>query len=168
MCTLDCPTSLTHLIHDENLVSRNFLATLVSFNKYERYTCAVIFSNALSMVRESYWSAMCMIWLLLDSWQEFSYIWCFILLLDFEMSDAQQEHALAIEHLLPRLAALRIELCPYHMSEGRFWKIYFVLLHSRLSKHDAELLSTPQVGHLVCYWFVHLSWLFFYCNHFSA
>ncbi|XP_010941943.1 uncharacterized protein [Elaeis guineensis] len=64
---------------------------------------------------------------------------------DFEMSDAQQEHALAIEHLLPRLAALRIELCPYHMSEGRFWKIYFVLLHSRLSKHDAELLSTPQI-----------------------
>ncbi|EHA8590671.1 hypothetical protein COCNU_scaffold022069G000040 [Cocos nucifera] len=64
---------------------------------------------------------------------------------DFEMSDAQQEHALAIERLAPRLAALRIELCPSHMSEGCFWKTYFVLLHSRLSKHDAELLSTPQI-----------------------
>jgi len=61
------------------------------------------------------------------------------------MSDAQQEHALAVEHLAPRLAALRIELCPGYMSEGCFWKIYFVLLHPRLSKHDAELLSTPQV-----------------------
>jgi len=62
------------------------------------------------------------------------------------MSDAQQEHALVVESLLPRLAALRIELCPTHMSEGWFWMIYFVLLHSRLSKQDAELLSTPQVS----------------------
>ncbi|KAK9270614.1 hypothetical protein L1049_026196 [Liquidambar formosana] len=64
---------------------------------------------------------------------------------DFDMSDAQLEHALAVEHLAPRLAALRIELCPSHMSEGYFWKVYFVLLHSRLNKHDADLLSTPQV-----------------------
>ncbi|XP_020080861.1 uncharacterized protein LOC109704526 [Ananas comosus] len=64
---------------------------------------------------------------------------------DFDMSDAQQEHALAVERLLPRLAALRIELCPSHMSEDCFWKIYFVLLHPRLNKQDAELLSTPQI-----------------------
>ncbi|KAF6136881.1 hypothetical protein GIB67_018920 [Kingdonia uniflora] len=63
----------------------------------------------------------------------------------FDMSDAQQEHALAVERLAPRLAALRIELCPGYMSEGCFWRIYFVLLHSRLNKHDAELLSTPQI-----------------------
>ncbi|KAG2698935.1 hypothetical protein I3843_07G170000 [Carya illinoinensis] len=64
---------------------------------------------------------------------------------DFFMSDAQQEHALAIQHLAPRLAALRIELCPCHMSESYFWKVYFVLLHSRLNKHDADILSSPQV-----------------------
>nr|CAD1828245.1 unnamed protein product [Ananas comosus var. bracteatus] len=64
---------------------------------------------------------------------------------DFEMSEAQQEHALAIEHLVPRIAALSSELCPIQMSEKCFWKIYFVLLHSRLNKHDAELLSTPQI-----------------------
>ncbi|KAG8062468.1 hypothetical protein GUJ93_ZPchr0003g18220 [Zizania palustris] len=63
----------------------------------------------------------------------------------FDMSNAQQEHALAIEHLAPRLAALHIELCPIHMSEECFWKIYFVLLHPRLNKRDAELLSTPQI-----------------------
>lgn len=65
---------------------------------------------------------------------------------DFELTDAQQEHALAIERLAPRLGALRIELCPGFMSEGSFWKIYFVLLHPRLGKQDAELLSTPQVS----------------------
>ncbi|GMI86512.1 hypothetical protein like AT3G49800 [Hibiscus trionum] len=64
---------------------------------------------------------------------------------DFDMSDEQQEHALAVEHLAPSLAALRIELCPGYISEGCFWKIYFVLLHPRLNKHDAELLSTPQI-----------------------
>ena len=68
---------------------------------------------------------------------------------DFELSDAQQEHALAVERLAPTLAALRMELCPGHMSENHFWKIYFVLLHPRLSKNDAELLSTPQVSFAV-------------------
>lgn len=65
---------------------------------------------------------------------------------DFDMSDAQQEHAMAIERLYTRFAALRIELCPCHMSENYFWKVYFVLLHSRLNKQDAEVLSTPQVS----------------------
>ncbi|XP_018499646.2 uncharacterized protein LOC103933822 [Pyrus x bretschneideri] len=64
---------------------------------------------------------------------------------DFELSDVQQEHALAVERLVPSLAALRIELCPEHMSESHFWMIYFVLLHPRLGKHDAELLSTPKI-----------------------
>ncbi|CAK7347399.1 unnamed protein product [Dovyalis caffra] len=64
---------------------------------------------------------------------------------DFDMSNAQQEHALAVERFAPRLAALRIELCPCHMTESYFWKVYFVLLHSRLNKHDAEILSSPQV-----------------------
>ncbi|XAR57693.1 hypothetical protein NMG60_11025936 [Bertholletia excelsa] len=64
---------------------------------------------------------------------------------DFDMSDAQEEHALAVESLAPRLASLRIELCPDYMSEDCFWKIYFVLLHPRLNKNDAEILSTPQV-----------------------
>ncbi|KAH6803598.1 hypothetical protein C2S51_031845 [Perilla frutescens var. frutescens] len=64
---------------------------------------------------------------------------------DFDLSDAQQEHALAVERFAPRLAALRIELCPGYMTESCFWKIYFVLVHPRLDKKDAELLSTPQI-----------------------
>ncbi|XP_022940623.1 uncharacterized protein LOC111446162 [Cucurbita moschata] len=71
---------------------------------------------------------------------------------DFEMSDAQKEHAFTIEHLAPRLAALRFELCPCHMSESYFWKVYFVLLHSRLNKQDAEALSTPQVAEARSMW----------------
>ncbi|KAL4582109.1 hypothetical protein LXL04_006649 [Taraxacum kok-saghyz] len=69
---------------------------------------------------------------------------CFVAY-DFELSDAQQEHALTVESLAPRLAALRIELCPGYMSENSFWKIYFVLLHPRLESQAAELLSTPEI-----------------------
>ncbi|OWM70770.1 uncharacterized protein LOC116214647 [Punica granatum] len=71
---------------------------------------------------------------------------------DFKMSDAQQQHARAIENLALRLRALRIELCPCHMSESYFWKVYFVLLHSRLEKHNADILSTPQVMEARAMW----------------
>uniref|UniRef100_A0A0A9BHG0 BSD domain-containing protein n=1 Tax=Arundo donax TaxID=35708 RepID=A0A0A9BHG0_ARUDO len=54
-------------------------------------------------------------------------------------------HALAIEHLVPGLSDLKAQLCSTDMSEACFWKIYFVLLHSKLNKQDAELLSTPQI-----------------------
>ncbi|KAE9596711.1 putative BSD domain-containing protein [Lupinus albus] len=64
---------------------------------------------------------------------------------DFELSDPQQEHALAVERLVPSLAALRMELCPGYMSDGCFWKIYFVLLHPRLDKSDADILSTSEI-----------------------
>lgn len=64
---------------------------------------------------------------------------------DFDLSDAQQEHALAVERLAPELAALRTELCLGYMSDACFWKIYFVLVHPRLSRHDAEILSTPEI-----------------------
>jgi hypothetical protein len=78
------------------------------------------------------------------------------LVIDFDMSDAQQEHALAIQHLAPRLAALRIELCPCHMTESYFWKVYFVLLHSRLNKHDADYLSTPQASCFILFMFIYI------------
>ncbi|KAG9138568.1 hypothetical protein Leryth_012910 [Lithospermum erythrorhizon] len=64
---------------------------------------------------------------------------------DFQVSDSQYKHALAIQHLVPTLAALRIELCPVHMSEGYFWMVYFVLLHSRLDKVVADQLSSAEL-----------------------
>ncbi|XP_023751861.1 uncharacterized protein LOC111900220 [Lactuca sativa] len=64
---------------------------------------------------------------------------------DFHLSDAQQEHALAIEDLAPRLSALRVKLCPDHMTETSFWKIYFVHLHPKLEHNAAKLLSTPKI-----------------------
>ena len=67
------------------------------------------------------------------------------LLTDFDMSHIQQEHALAVERLTPNLASLRLELCLGYLSDGQFWKIYFVLVHPQLSKEDALFITTPQV-----------------------
>lgn len=71
---------------------------------------------------------------------------------DFELSEAQLRHAYAVERLTPRLAALRFELSPTHLSEGFFWMVYFVLLYSRLKKQDAELLSTSQLVEARAMW----------------
>lgn len=64
---------------------------------------------------------------------------------DFELSDAQYVHALSVEHLVPGLSDLKAQICSTDMTEACFWKIYFVLLHSKLNKQDAEVLSTPQI-----------------------
>ncbi|CAA6674952.1 unnamed protein product [Spirodela intermedia] len=62
----------------------------------------------------------------------------------FEMSDPRRKHIAAVERLVPGLASLRARLCPSHISEGTFWKIYLFLLHPKLGDHDSELLSTPK------------------------
>ncbi|CAI7843758.1 unnamed protein product [Closterium sp. NIES-53] len=64
---------------------------------------------------------------------------------DFEVAGCQEEHIEAVEARVPRLVALRMELTPQHLSERRFWKIYFVLLHSRIPPAAAARLSTPPV-----------------------
>ncbi|CAN7020001.1 unnamed protein product, partial [Brassica rapa subsp. trilocularis] len=84
-----------------------------------------------------------------DPAEGFSYFW---ITDSCGLTVKERGHVLAIERLAPRLAALRIELCPYHMTVGCFWKVYFVLLHSRLSKHDAYLLSSPQVMEAIALW----------------
>uniref|UniRef100_A0A5B6ZTE5 Putative BSD domain-containing protein n=1 Tax=Davidia involucrata TaxID=16924 RepID=A0A5B6ZTE5_DAVIN len=63
---------------------------------------------------------------------------------DFVMSDAQREHALTIEHLVPSLATLRRKL-QSNLSVEQFWMIYFLLLLPRLNEHDSKLLSTPEI-----------------------
>lgn len=63
---------------------------------------------------------------------------------DFNMSDAQKEHASTIERLAPSLAALRVKL-QSSMSDEQFWMIYFILLLPRLSEDDFELLSTSKI-----------------------
>lgn len=61
------------------------------------------------------------------------------------MSGPQREHIIVVEQLVPSLADLKVTLCPSHMSVEHFWKVYFALLHPRLNKYEAEVLSTQKV-----------------------
>jgi hypothetical protein len=90
--------------------------------------------------------------------QILTYIWYASMCLDFELSDAQ--YGQAIEHLVPSLSYLRTELCSTNMSEACFWKIYFVLLHSKLNKQDAEILSTLQVYSFPLFYFLCICGIF--------
>ncbi|KAJ0960350.1 hypothetical protein J5N97_001834 [Dioscorea zingiberensis] len=63
----------------------------------------------------------------------------------FDISRQQKEHIIIVEQLVPSLADLRVTLCPTCMSEAHFWKIYFALLHPRLNKLEAEVLSTQKI-----------------------
>lgn len=64
-------------------------------------------------------------------------------LADFEMSDAQRQHAATIETLVPSFKNLRIDLHSY-MGDSQFWMIYFILLLPRLDDQDFDLLSSTQ------------------------
>lgn len=64
---------------------------------------------------------------------------------DFRPTPQQEEHIEAVELRVPRLVAVRLELTPSYISENRFWKIYFVLLHSHLPPAASAVLSTPAV-----------------------
>ncbi|XP_042429041.1 uncharacterized protein LOC122015986 [Zingiber officinale] len=76
-----------------------------------------------------------------DSWLEFPVH----LDEEFHMSRTQKEHITTVERINPNLQSLRLRLCPAHLSEDSFWRIYFALLHPKLNKHDSELLSTYQI-----------------------
>ncbi|XP_039117980.1 uncharacterized protein LOC120253824 [Dioscorea cayenensis subsp. rotundata] len=79
-----------------------------------------------------------------ESWLEFPVPLddCFA---DFDMSGPQREHIIVVEQLVPSLADLKVTLCPSHMSVEHFWKVYFALLHPRLNKYEAEVLSTQKI-----------------------
>eukprot|EP00271_Cylindrocystis_brebissonii_P014313 TRINITY_DN3562_c0_g4_i1.p1 TRINITY_DN3562_c0_g4~~TRINITY_DN3562_c0_g4_i1.p1 ORF type:complete len:881 (-),score=235.00 TRINITY_DN3562_c0_g4_i1:35-2677(-) len=63
----------------------------------------------------------------------------------FVLSEVQEEHVEAVEYAVPNLAGLRLELTPMHMGEGRFWTIYFILMHSKFSREEAQHLISQQV-----------------------
>ncbi|KAG4996984.1 hypothetical protein JHK85_028423 [Glycine max] len=66
------------------------------------------------------------------------------LIKNFDLFDAQQEDDLAVEHLAPSLATIRMELFLGYMSDGNFWKIYFAIVHPRHSKTNIAISSTLQ------------------------
>ncbi|KAI5067501.1 hypothetical protein GOP47_0018029 [Adiantum capillus-veneris] len=54
-----------------------------------------------------------------------------------DLTDWQEQHALHVLKAVPEISQFRYELCPRHMKEKRFWKIYFTLVRSHVVLYEA-------------------------------
>ncbi|XP_047341928.1 aspartic acid-rich protein-like [Impatiens glandulifera] len=55
-----------------------------------------------------------------------------------DLTDWQQKHASLVLTTVKEISRLRYELCPRHMKDGRFWRIYFTLVSSHVSPYEKE------------------------------
>ena len=63
------------------------------------------------------------------------------------LSGSQEVHRTLVETRVPQIVALRRQLCPAHMDEGRFWFNYFSLFHHWMDG-DSRVLANPGAGQL--------------------
>lgn len=58
-----------------------------------------------------------------------------------DLTPWQERHALLMLKAVPEISQLRYLLCPRHMKESRFWKIYFVLVRSHVAQYEAQVVG---------------------------
>ncbi|KAJ0113449.1 hypothetical protein Patl1_01601 [Pistacia atlantica] len=51
-----------------------------------------------------------------------------------DLSDWQERHAFLVLSKVKELATLRFKLCPRHLKEQQFWRIYFMLVKSHVAE----------------------------------
>ncbi|KAF5741262.1 hypothetical protein HS088_TW10G00258 [Tripterygium wilfordii] len=62
-----------------------------------------------------------------------------------DLSEWQQRHATLVLSRVKELSQLRFMLCPRHLKERQFWRIYFMLVKSHIAKYE---LSAVQLAKL--------------------
>ncbi|KAM7487537.1 hypothetical protein LguiB_025021 [Lonicera macranthoides] len=55
-----------------------------------------------------------------------------------DLSEWQQKHATLVLTTVKEISRLRYELCPRHMRDRRFWKIYFTLVSSHIAPYEKK------------------------------
>lgn len=67
-----------------------------------------------------------------------------------DLSEWQQKHANLVLTTVKEVSRLRYDLCPRHMKDGRFWRIYFTLVSTHVSPYERKFIEenrlkeTPQ------------------------
>ncbi|KAK8604490.1 hypothetical protein V6N13_099431 [Hibiscus sabdariffa] len=51
-----------------------------------------------------------------------------------DLSDWQERHAILVLSKVKELSQLRFKLCPRHLKEENFWRIYFMLVKSHVAE----------------------------------
>lgn len=55
-----------------------------------------------------------------------------------DLTEWQERHAVLVLKTVPDISQFRYLLCPRHMKESRFWKIYFTLVRSHVAPYEAQ------------------------------
>jgi len=60
------------------------------------------------------------------------------------LSDWQERHARLMLNQVDELGELRFQLCPSHLKDERFWKIYFLLVQNKIGPISNEIPTSPS------------------------
>ncbi|KAL9228314.1 hypothetical protein vseg_003907 [Gypsophila vaccaria] len=62
-----------------------------------------------------------------------------------DLSEWQQNHATLILSKVKELAQLRYTLCPRHLKERQFWRIYFTLVKTHLKEYELRAIRLDKL-----------------------
>lgn len=62
-----------------------------------------------------------------------------------DLSEWQQQHATIILSKVKELSQLRYKLCPRHMKERQFWRIYFSLVKSYVTEYELQAIRMDKL-----------------------
>ncbi|XP_021763458.1 uncharacterized protein LOC110728122 [Chenopodium quinoa] len=62
-----------------------------------------------------------------------------------DLSEWQQQHAIIILSKVKELSQLRYTLCPRHMKERQFWRIYFSLVKSYVTEYELQAIRLDKI-----------------------
>ncbi|KAK2432864.1 hypothetical protein QL285_018198 [Trifolium repens] len=62
-----------------------------------------------------------------------------------DLSQWQERHAVLILSRVKEISQLRYVLCPRHLKENQFWKIYFTLARSHLAPYELRAIQQEKL-----------------------
>ncbi|XP_028126136.1 uncharacterized protein LOC114322889 isoform X1 [Camellia sinensis] len=62
-----------------------------------------------------------------------------------DLSDWQQQHATLVLSKVKEMAQLRFRLCPRHLKERQFWRIYFTLVKSYVTEYELRAIQLAKL-----------------------
>ncbi|GMI66383.1 hypothetical protein like AT3G24820 [Hibiscus trionum] len=65
-----------------------------------------------------------------------------------DLSDWQERHAVLVLSKVKELSQLRFKLCPRHLKEENFWRIYFMLVKSHVAEYELHAIQRAKLKSL--------------------
>ncbi|XP_074282991.1 uncharacterized protein LOC141607530 [Silene latifolia] len=62
-----------------------------------------------------------------------------------DLSEWQQQHAIMILSKVKELSQLRYTVCPRHLKERQFWRIYFSLVKNHLTEYELRAIQHDKI-----------------------